>query len=161
MYNVDFKKLANWLLPVIMRQPKFLKWMRALIYPLENLKYRFSTNREINLYKLARNGQVFSLTKVLNEKFDSSGKRIWLTNGLTLDRIYVFISDESKAIKLVTATEPGPVIIHNPEDYADSGTDFIVWVPNSVSLPNQEEIKMKAEIDFYKLPAKRYRIYRT
>jgi len=159
MYNVNFNKLATWILPVLMRQTNFVKWLNGLVYPIARIhEFSFLLNRDANLYKLAHNGQVFSLLKLLNEKFDRSEKRIKIEDGLTRDRIYAFVTNESKPLKLIIQAESDAIEIHNPEDYADSGTDFIVWVPNN--LFSQEEIKMKAELDFYKLSAKRYRIYR-
>ncbi len=159
MYNVNFNTLATWILPVLMRQTNFVKWLNGLVYPIARIhEFSFLPNRDANLYKLAHNGQVFRLRKLLNEKFDRTEKTIEIEDGLTRDRIYAFVTNESKPLKLITRTEPDAIEIHNSDDYADSGTDFIVWVPNNLS--NHEEIKMKAELDFYKLPAKRYRIYR-
>ena len=155
MYNVDFAKMINELLPEKLRQPLWLKWLAGLASPMIKVHNAFISNRNANLYKMAHNGQVFSLTKVLNGRFDTTGRRIYISDGFTKDRVYVYKRIEVKPIYLDT------IYIHNRADYVDTGVDFIVWVPVAVFISPQDLIEMEALVKLYKLASKRFKIYRV
>lgn len=91
------------------------------------------------------------MEKVLNDKFDNTERRIYITDGFTKDRIYLYTPEELKTKFL------GSLTLFNKDDYSDTGVDFIVWVPAGIS--GQTLIEMKAQIDFYRLTSKRFRIY--
>ena len=154
MFEIDYSKLAAWLLPVRLRQILQRAWVKALVSPITKVQEKFRGNRDANLYKLAHNGQTYSIENMLNDKFDSEDRRIYLSGPLDKERIYLFQPDDKKWIEL------GSIHVYNSGDYADTGKDFIVWVPNAISMAPQGLIKMSAELDFYKLAAKRYEIYR-
>lgn len=155
MFNVDFDKLVLWLLPDFIRKPVLYAWVRSLCYPVVKQYEEFSQNRVNNLYKLNHTSQVFSITKVLNDRFDKNERRIYITDGFTKERIYLHTNAEYKPKYLST-----PIYLHNPEDYADTGVDFIVWLPNAVEMTPENLIEARAQVDFYKRGAKRYKIYR-
>jgi hypothetical protein len=46
--------------------------------------------------------------------------------------------------------------LHQNEDYADTGVDFIVWVP--IEIITAQYYELVALIEFYKLGGKRYKI---
>ncbi|MBC7399856.1 MAG: hypothetical protein H7289_07900 [Mucilaginibacter sp.] len=125
--------------------------MQALCFPLIQVYNQFTDNRISNLYKLSHNGQVFSLENALNDRFDNVLRRIYISDGFTKDRIYIFTPEELKPKFL------GTLSIFNKDDYADTGVDFIVWIPAGIT--GQGLIEIKALIDFYKIAAKRFRIY--
>ncbi|TAE80367.1 MAG: hypothetical protein EAY81_10525 [Bacteroidetes bacterium] len=153
VFNIDFDKLILWLLPTFLRKAKMYAYLQCLCRPVVMLYADFTKNREANLYKMAHNGQVFSLQKVLNDRFDNIQRRIYIGDGLTKERIYIYTTPETKPIFLQT------IYLYNSADYGDSGVDFIVWIPLSVTMGNQAIIEAKALIDFYKRASKRYKIY--
>lgn len=154
MYNIDYNKLMLWLLPNFLRKPKTYAWLQTLCSPVVRLSDMFLQKREANLYKLAHNGQVFSLQKALNDRFDSEQRRIYLTDGYTKERLFIYTRAEDKPKPL------GKLYLHNRGDYSDTGVDFIVWVPGSVPLTASNIYELKSLVDFYKLASKRYTIYR-
>jgi hypothetical protein len=48
------------------------------------------------------------------------------------------------------------MFLQQGSDYADTGVDFIVWVPAQINI--QQPYELKAIIDFYKAGGKRYKI---
>lgn len=154
MFNVDFNKLILQLLPLMFRRPVWYAWMRSLVCPVKEKYTEFIAFRNDKLYQLQHNGQVFSMENVLNDRFDNGQRRIYITDGLTKDRVYLYTRDENKAAFL-------PKFIHNRADYADSGVDFIVWVPNAIVVTTEEMYEMRAKIDLYRADSKRYKVYRV
>jgi len=155
MYNIDYNKLILWLLPDFKRKSNQYAWLKSLCAPVLRLHGIFLKNRDANLYKINHTPQVFSLQKVLNDRFDTAQRRIYITDGYTKDRYYIYTNAEDKPKTL------GTITLHNRSDYSDTGVDFIVWVPAGVVLSVSDNYEMKSLIDFYKLASKRYTIYRS
>lgn len=155
MFNIDYNKLILWLIPYFKRKPKMYAWMRALCYPVVLLYNTFLSARAADLYNLAHDSRVFSMRAMLNDRFDSEERRITITDGFAHDRIYIFQPDEEKPVFLDS------IPLYNPGDYADTGVDFIVNVPEAISITDQDLIEMSARVKYYKLASKRFLIYRT
>lgn len=156
MFNVDLDKLINWLTPALLRKPKMFAWMRSLCAGLYSLYTEFMNKRDQDLYELSHDSRVFSMEAVLNDAFDYADRRIYITDGFTKERVYIYTPDEDKPLYL-----DEPVYLYNPEDYFDTGVDFVVWVPTLVALTAQGMILLKALVNKYKLAGKRYAIYRV
>lgn len=153
MFNLDINKLVLWLIPAFLRKPVMYAWLKTLCFPLIQVYNQFSIKRTDNLYKIAHNSQVFNMEQVLNDRFDNAERRIYITDGLTKDRTYIYTPNELKPVYL------GDISIWNSDDYADTGVDFIAWIPTAAGVTDQDLIEMKAQVNFYKLAGKRYRIY--
>ncbi|MDP1812327.1 MAG: hypothetical protein Q8K66_13075 [Sediminibacterium sp.] len=154
MFNFSFNKLQNQLLPSFLRTPVTVGWLQSLIYPVKNIYDQFIAYRLDKLYELEHNGQVFSLENVLNDRFDSVARRIYLTDGLTKNRIYIYTRNENKPFFL-------PKFIFNRGDYTDTGVDFIVWIPNAIVISLEEMYELRAKVNKYKTDPKRYKVYRV
>lgn len=154
MFNIDFDYLLLLLVPSFKRKVKFYAWMRALCSPVVVMYGLALRKRDSDLYNLAHDSRVFSLTAMLNDRFDSNLRRISIDDGFSYPRFYIFQPEENKPLYL------GSVPMYNEGDYADSGVDFIVNVPLSIDLVNQDLIEMEARIKYYKLASKRFLIYR-
>jgi hypothetical protein len=161
MFNVDFSKLINWMLPTFRRNPVDFSWVSVLCSPVVQLYNEFMAKRAADLYELAHDSRVFSMQAVFNDRFDNATRRIYVTDGFTKDRLYVFTPTENKPIYIYTPAENNPVYLYNPADYADTGVDFIVWVPTAVTMSSQDMIELTALINKYRLASKRFAIYRV
>jgi hypothetical protein len=155
IFSIDFSKVILWLLPHFLRRPRLFSYLSALSQPVCKLYDEFHLFRDDNLYRLSHTGQVFSLENVLNDKFDAAERRIYITDGTTRRRTYLFTRIE------VQPEYIGKINLHNRGDYADTGVDFIVWIPLSVYVSNEDTSEAKALVNFYKLAGKRYKIYRV
>ena len=81
-YKIDYKQLSASLLPTFLRQTLHVRWLWALLRPLEVLHETWLKMRAENLYKLQHSGQVCYLRKVLNDRFDPELRRIYINDGL-------------------------------------------------------------------------------
>ena len=156
MYDIDFVRLVRWMQPTFLRKPKWLVLLRVMSYPFSIIHANFLTFRANVLYILSHDSTVYSIENVLNDRFDKTTRRIYLTDGFTKERIYLYTRDEAKPEYL------NPDIpLYNRDDYADTGIDFIVWVPTAVPLSAQDNIELTALVNRYKLAGKRFKIYRV
>jgi len=154
-YKVDYKRLVILLLPSFLRKPVIIGYIQSLISPIESLYDDWSVFRSDslysgNLYKVQHTGQICYLRKALNDRFDSILRRITIGDGNRFKRKYLFTIPENRPEYL------GTLFLHQNSDYADTGVDFIVWVPTQII--NQQPYELKAVIDFYKAGGKRYKI---
>jgi hypothetical protein len=151
-YKVDYKKLAILMLPSFLRKPILVAYLQSLLVPIDSLYYQWSVFRNDNIYKMQHNGQICYLRKALNDKFDPSLRRIWIGNGNRYERQYLYTTPEDRPKYL------GKMYLHQNLDYADTGLDFIVYVPQTII--DESPFALKALIDFYKAGGKRYKIDR-
>jgi hypothetical protein len=154
MFNVDFNTLITWLLPPMLRQTIFYAWMQALCQPIVSMYNQFMTYRTQDLYDVNHDSRVFSMQAVCNDSFDATLRRIYITDGLNKERIYIYLREENQPVCI----DP-PIYIWNPADYNDTGVDFIVWVPTALNLNATQQVQLNALITTYKLASKRYVIY--
>jgi len=154
MFNIDFDSLIAVCLPALLWKPKLFAWLKVLCYPVTKIYDEFMAKRDADLYNLRQDSRVFSMQAVFNDRFDNVSRRIYITDGFTKDRTYIYTPAEVKPLYL------GSVPLYNPGDYADTGVDFIVWVPTIVSLSAQDLIELTALANNYKLAGKRFKVYR-
>ncbi len=153
MFNIDFNKFILQLTPDFLRRPVFIAFVKTLVYPIRELHEVFVAFRAEILYDLSHNGQTYSLENVLNDRFDNDERRIYISDGLTKDRYYIYKRLEDKPLFL-------PKFIHTRGDYGDSGVDFIIWVPNAIVITLEEMYELRAKVNKFKLDPKRYKVYR-
>ncbi len=126
-------------------------WLELIVSGIDDIHYRWLQFRTDNIYKLNHNSQICYLRKALNDRFDSSLRRIVIASGNAYTRQYIYTDAEQKPKWL------GTIYLHGDEDYSDTGVDFIVKVPQDLQFSKYE---MTALIDYYKLASKRYKIVR-
>lgn len=150
MFNVDFKKLIIWVVPRWLRHSELRIIILSATWPVRQLYNMFLLFVAAKLYRLAHNSQVFSLQKVLNDAFDSTLKRIYITDFAGKTRIYFWPEIERRDVDFSVDQFFWPDI-----DYADSGTDFTIHLPLGISLRMEYLVSL---MDEYKLAGKTYNI---
>lgn len=156
-YTINFYILALQLLPIALRKPNIAAYTQALLKPLDTLYYTWSQMRERNIYKLEHNGQVCYLRAALNDAFDPGERRIYIGEGNMYDTTYIYTEGEAQDVYTGTESEGTTLWLRTEGETADTGLDFIVWVPAEVyatQLPG-----LRATVEFYKAGGKRYHIY--
>ena len=151
-YTVDYSRLKDLLLPTFMRKPKTRAYLLALVRPLDTLYTLLMTYRRDTLYKLQHNGQVVLLQKVLNDRFDKEQRRIYVDDGIVNDPTYMHTHAEDKPVYL------GTQYIYTRAELAYKDVNFTVVLPAGMTLSDEERVRMKSLINYYKLAAKTYRI---
>ncbi|PWA10982.1 hypothetical protein DB891_03885 [Flavobacterium laiguense] len=149
-YDVDYKRLGILILPTFLRKPILVSWVHVLLMPISNLHYTWKQKRLADWYKLNHTGQVCFLRKVLNDTLDVADRRIYIDEGNSFPRKYIYTRAENKPVFL------GKMHIYQNSEYTNTGVDFIVFAP--VDIINTRIHELNALITFYKLASKRYKI---
>ena len=155
-FNIDFNRLAVYWFPTFLRKPRLIAFGWVLIYPLLLLYISVMKQRKQNLIKLNFNYQKFSLQKRLNDAFDVIERRIKIVRAVQYDGVFLYTEAEDDAFFNKTKwlhDSTNPIYLRTEAELY-SEFDFLVEIPNT----GINQIQMRAEIDFYKLPSKRYQI---
>lgn len=156
IFDFNIKKYALLLTPPFKRSPVFIGFLSAFVRPLSELYQQFLKSREQNLIRMRFNYQVCSLEYRLNDAFDPLEKRIYISKAVLYEGVYLYTKAEDDAQHSKTKwlhDESDPIYLRTKDElYSDY--DFTVNIPNTpINL-----YQLRAEIDFYKLPTKRYQI---
>ncbi|MGV8814735.1 MAG: hypothetical protein ACOH2D_11565 [Gelidibacter sp.] len=149
-FRVDFLKLGVELLPTFLRKPVLSAFIKTCVAPIASIYDDWHSNRIDNLYMMEHTGQVCSLRKSLNDKFDPELRRIYIGNGNLYDAKFIHTPAENKPEFL------GSLFIFSRDETSDTGVDFNVFVP--VSIATTQAYELRAHVDFYKEGVKRYTI---
>lgn len=155
-YRINYKRLVLLLLPTMLRKPVIAAFLEAMTTPVSGLYTRFLSFTDDVRYRLNHNSQVCYLEAVLNDAFDFTERRIYITDAEILEWTrFLWLESEDKPVML----ETGEIFILNSERFigADS-LDFVVNVPVSLNLSENDYNRMHALLRYYKLASKRYNI---
>jgi hypothetical protein len=152
-FKIDYYKLVRLLLPTMLRRPVVLAFLEAIISSIDWLYGLFGRNRNANLYHLSITPQVCRLEKALNDRFDSSQRRIYISDGTHYEALYLYTDGENVPIWL----EPD-VYLHTGGESGEGNIDFIVNVPAGLVYDQHE---MEALVRIYKLASKTFIINRS
>jgi hypothetical protein len=156
IYDIAYKKLVNSLVPQVLRKPKMIALLYALVNPVVYVYNLFLINRRSNLYRLMITPQVCYVEMALNDKYDSSARRIKIARPKSYNPLFLYKKIENKPVFLYKKNEGAPKTWLIQKGEASSFQfDFIVQVPATVVFDINE---MMAVIDSYILPEKVYKI---
>jgi hypothetical protein len=158
LFEVDLPKLVRLLLPPRMRKMKHVAWLQALTNPVNYLYQQFRRNRDANLYRLYITPQVVYMEKLLNDRYDISGRRINIKDALVYDAEYLYQEQELKPLYIYKEEENKPVYLFTDDEIGSDSVDFFVLVPPDLVFNENE---MTALINNYKLAGKRYKIQKV
>jgi hypothetical protein len=149
-YEIDYNRFGILNLPTFLRKPIIVSWVQVLLTPIANLHYTWKQKRLSDWYKINHTGQVCLLRKVLNDTLDVAERRIYIGEGNSFPRKYIYTRAEKKPVFL------GRMYIYQNSEYTNTGVDFIVFAP--AEIINARLHELNALINFYKLASKRYKI---
>ena len=141
LYQIDYNRLILLMLPIRMRQPKTVAFIRACIAPVSRLHSVFSANRSANLYRLNTNGQVCYLRKTLNDYFSTRNKSFGIGDG-TMSGKWMYAEKESTYGQLFIPKEPQGVTLWTVQVILSGTANFIVYIPDNLTgIDNLNRIK--------------------
>lgn len=150
MFNVNFTRLVIWFTPIWLRSGAMRIFILSWTWPVRQLYNLFTLFIAAKLYRLSHNSQVFSIRAVLNDAFDNTLRRIYITDFNGLFRIYFWPETDRRDVDF------SEVQFFWPDDmYSDSGTDFTIHLP--IDLVFRMEY-LTSLVDEYKLAGKQYNI---
>lgn len=156
-YNVVWYRLAVWLVPKGLRKPLYLLLLKSIMWPLIVLHDVFMRYRSAKLYQVTITGQVCYLKRLLNDKYDSSARRIHIGDATWYLPWFLFQAAEAKPRYLKKAGEGAPDYLRRDGEAGGTKDDFVIMVPASIGFYDAEMISL---IDSYKLFGTRYTIQR-
>lgn len=156
-YSIDFNILTKIQLPLKLRQQRIMAFLSALITPLTDVHFIWYNFRKTNLYKIEHTGQICYLRGSLNDSFDPVERRIYITNGVDRDGVFISTEAENLQVYVPKQDEAPPLYLTTEAENILSGLDYIVWVTNN--LYNTQLPDIKAHIEFYRVAGKRYAIF--
>ncbi|MGC1471557.1 MAG: hypothetical protein WA775_03100 [Psychroserpens sp.] len=159
VYIVQHLNALRLVLPTFLRKPKMIAYLGGLIKPSVTNYEKFIVDKDDAIYRVSHNGSVTRLQKVLNDKFDNAQRRIYILNVQRRDAVRLYNENAEKEVGLYT---PAKNALRSSFNTAD-GADFTVHIPIEFQNPNnlllnKFLIQLRAQIDYYKLFAKQYRI---
>ena len=155
IFNINFKKIAVEWLPTFIRTPFWVAFILIFIIPIEALYKEVLKARKQNLIRLKTTCQKFSMQKRLNDFFDPVERRIEIVKAVLFDGTYLYTEAEDDQWRTKTQwlyINSLPIYLYT-EAELNSEFDFIVKVPTGLN-----ELQLRAEIEYYMLQSKNYRI---
>jgi len=155
LFDINFKKLALEWLPTFNRMPVFSAIVLVMVAPVEYMYNEFLKARKQNLIRINTTCQKFSMQKRLNDYFDPVNRRIEIVKAVLFDGVYLYTEAEDDQWRTKTQwlyVDSLPIYLYT-EAELNSEFDFIVKVPTGLN-----ELQLKAEIEYYMLQSKNYRI---
>lgn len=152
-YIINYTKLVHERIPDELSHPLFTALALVLVTPFVLVYNSLLTFRIQLLYKLSITPQVVFLEKMLNDRYDTTARRIYIRDGKEYNPIYLFQKSEFKPTFLFQKTETTPLKIHMflKNETGQYTYDFIVYVPAVVAFDMNE---LMALVNIYKLAAK-------
>ena len=156
-YNINYAKLIVQRIPQDLQFDEFIAWLNRFCDPFVFIYNMVVAYRTSTLYKLNITSQVFSLEKMLNDRYDNIDRRIFIDDGQIFAPTYEYLKAEGRTAYMYTKAEG-----HTPAQYdllkgevTGFHYNFIVWVPVSITFNINE---MKGLLDENKLAGKIYSI---
>lgn len=153
IFDIDYGRLAAWLTPIPLRSARMLAWLRVQVSPVVVLYQAFGRNRTANLYGLGISPQVCYLEKLLNDRFDTGPRRIYIGDPQEQTGYYIYQDAEDKPLLLYTDAEQPGITTYTDTEAGVSSIDFVVFVPVGLLFNRQE---LLALLDVYKLAGTSY-----
>lgn len=162
-FDIDYNGMIPRLLPVRLRQLVLIAWLRCLTIPVRYVYGIFSAIRVANVYLLTHNSQVYSMQVVLNDTFDNTLRRIYLTDPYRDYTLYVALLTEvgftsypaPKYLALEseygTTGYDAPAYIYTDTEITALVYDFVVHVPAALVY---DSVRLTATINKYRMPTK-------
>lgn len=159
LFQIDFRRLVLLILPPCLRFPRIYALLLALTFGIEEIYRSFSRQRDTNLTRLRRNGQVCYLRALLNDELDPEQRRITIDDASQPGE-WLMIYDESESYQLLINREPGtsddPVhILYDESTILENTSFFTVTVPWSDNM-NDLTNRLRSLLNEYKLLSKTY-----
>lgn len=160
IYTVDYERLITLMQPTFLRKSKMQAYLNSVLKPVKTLYNAFMIYKDDAIYRVSHNGSITLLQKVMNDKFDNTERRIFIKNVQRKDSLRLYTLATGKQVGVYT---PPKNALRSGFDFDTESYDFVVHIP--IEYQNEDEvllnkflIKVRAQLDYYKLFAKKYDI---
>lgn len=156
-YQFEPDALPGQLLPWLLRKPKTLAYLQALLMPAAELYERFLTYTLYARRELSYNGQTLLLERALNDRFDPGLRRIRIINSdFSANPFYTNYGREQQPPKYLYLGDEGrpPRYLYTRAETINS-IGFIVRTPAGLA---GQEVALHTRIKQLKIALVKYRI---
>lgn len=159
--RIDYRKLVILLLPTFLRRPVLMAWLRAMVYPLQQLHDRHQAARTQRLYELHHTSQICFIKDALNNEFgitdyaagfeiediNAPGNWIWVydENVERFDDEQHMLFDE-------------PTWIHDTASILPPTSAFTVLVPKHIEIDETNDARIRSVVNKYRLASRTFEI---
>lgn len=154
-YDINVNVMIWRWMPGKWRKAVHYAWLKCLLQPVRYVQGLFATNRAGNLYRLKHTSQICYLESALNDVFDPLSRRIYISDPVYSDPVWLFRRSERKPVYLYRRSETTPVYLYRRSEMVEGAIDFIINVPAAVTYDSR---RMRAMVNLQKLVSKRYSI---
>ena len=107
-YDVNILALVRQYTPVVLRKAKLIALLDSMTHPLRWLQSKFATYRESVTYRLSITSQVCYLQKLLNDRYDNTDRRIYISDGNQVSETYIYLPAEDIPVYIYSVNEQQP-----------------------------------------------------
>ena len=159
--RIDYRKLVILLLPTFLRRPVLMAWLRAMVYPLQQLHDRHQAARTQRLYELHHTSQICFIKDALNNEFgitdyatgfeiediNAKGNWIWVydENVERFDDEQHMLFDE-------------PTWIYDTSSILPPTSAFTVLVPKHIEIDETNDARIRSVVNKYRLASRTFEI---
>lgn len=159
LFQIDYRRLVLLLLPTFLRRSRLYAFLTAMVFGIEELHRHFTRQRDANLLRCRRNGQVCYLRALLNDELDPVQRRITLDDASQPGE-WVMIFDENASYQTLIQSEPGKEskavhILYDEGAILENTSFFTVTVPWNVKMEDSTN-RLRSLLNEYKLLSKTY-----
>lgn len=163
IYNINWGTLIKMFVPSLVRKPRLFAAAVALVKPTVLEYGRWLGWAGDAVYRVSHNGSIISLTAMLNDKFDPVERRIYIKNKEQQDAVRFYPVGMDRQLGFYPLAQGKQVGFRPSLEYDPGASDFTVHVPVALQpgAPELEEsflTRMRGQLDYYKLYAKKYSI---
>ena len=156
IYNINWKTILNWVVPTELFKTPNLEWVRALIGGSVSVYKSLRSYRAATDYELMITGQVCYLETLLNDSYDKTQRRIYITDGEGAEALYLYTDDELQPLYLYTSSEGNAITLFTDGEVAgDLANDFVINIPSNVLF---DPLELVSKVKIKRLPGMRFGI---
>ena len=157
IFDINFIKLTELLLPTFLRHDVLRSFLNAIVAPVITLHNQFIVRRKNNIYRATMNGQVCHLRRVLNDAFPEANNAIRIEDGSTTGHWqYAWDSEYNPYLNYLLIKHEG-TIFWDKSTILEGVSGFTVVVPSGIYDENNDAI-LRSLLNEYKLVSKFYTI---
>ena len=159
--RIDYRKLVILLLPTFLRRPVLMAWLRAMVYPLQQLHDRHQSARTQRLYELHHTSQICFIKDALNNEFgitdyaagfeiediNAPGNWVWI-----YDENVERFDDEQHMLF------DDPTWIHDTSSILPPTSAFTVLVPAQITIDETNDARIRSVVNKYRLASRTFEI---
>ena len=159
--RIDYRKLVILLLPTFLRRPVLLAWLRAMVYPLQQLHDRHQAARTQRLYELRHTSQICFIKDALNNEFGitdyATGFEIEDINALG-NWIWVYDENVERFDDEQHRLFDEPTWIHDTSSILPPTSAFTVLVPKHIEIDETNDARIRSVVNKYRLTSRTFEI---